>query len=195
MKRIVPVVILVLIVFIVIVVGVSYLKKESPAGVSVTNESIVIQSVENIGEIALVQLGIVDIFDEEHVTKIPFIGDLIGSKRKKFVRVEFDAKLGIDGNKVVITPIGDNTYKLKVPQFIFIGYDNFHSEVAAEYNGILSWTNSEIDSTEMINAILSEENQNKYLEKYEDQLKKSTELFFTQLIKGIDPEANIIFVF
>lgn len=194
MKKALAIIIALIILVVVIVAGIWFLQNN--AGVKTeSNESIIIHSVENIGEIALLQLNIEDIYDRKNTTNIPKIGELIGSERKMFLRVSFDAKLGINGNEIEINPKGNNIYEITVPPFIFIGYNNFNSEVAAEDKGILSWTNKEIKESDIINDILGKKNKQKYLVKYDDQLKESTELFFTQLIKGIDPDAVVTFTF
>ena len=195
LTKLLAIIIAVIVLIIVVVLGLSYLQNNSKRGQAILRESSVVESVTDIGEIALVQLGIVDIYSAEQATYVPYIGNLIGSERKKFLKVEFDAKLGIDGSKVVITPLGNSSYEVKVPPFIFIGFDNLRSEVAAENNGILSWTNPQIDSTAMINEIFSDANKKIYLEKYKKQLEDSACVFFTQLIRAIDPDAKIIFVF
>jgi len=195
LTKLLAIIIAVIVLVIVVVLGLSYLQNNSNRGQVISKESSVVDSVADIGEIALVQLGIVDIYSTEQATYIPYIGSLIGSERKKFLRVEFDAKLGIDGNRVVITPLGNNNYEVKIPPFIFIGFDNLKSEVAAENNGILSWTNPQIDSTDMINEIFSDANKKIYLGKYHKQLEDSARVFFTQLIRAIDPDAKLTFVF
>jgi hypothetical protein len=103
--------------------------------------------------------------------------------------------MGINGNEVIINPTGEGQYEIQIPPFIYMGQNNFKSEVAAEESGILSWTNSEIDEADMINDVLGKDKQQELLTKYDAQLKESTEQFFTQLIKAIEPDANITFTY
>ena len=45
---------------------------------------------------------------------------------------------------------------MHIYKFIFIGYNNTKYQVVAENNGALNWTTPDINSTELINSLLSD---------------------------------------
>ena len=116
--------------------------------------------------------------------------------RMTLIQYEFTARVGIDGEKVAISA-GDeeNSYVILIPEFIFIGYDDPHFEDAIESNGALSFFTEEIEVTQMINAILSEEKQQAYIEDHEQALREQAEAYYTGIVAGIDPEAVVSFTF
>ena len=192
MKKLLAVIIALIVLAVVIIGGIAFLGDNDSSSSSSIK---VVETVEEIGEIATLQLSIVDVLDEQKAT--PFLGlvDLPGSTRKTLIKIEYDAKLGIDGTEVTITPKGKDAYEIRIPSFIFIGYDNLGEQFAIEQNGILSWTNPAIDKDELARKIFTAEHKQVLLKKYEEPLKTSTELFFIQLIKAIDPSAKVSFVY
>jgi len=164
----------------------------------VEHEQEVIVQIEDIGEVALLKLSVCDIFDQTNHTDF-FGHKLIGSEKTKFIRTSFNAKLGINSRDVRLREmerIGNTrSFQFTIPEFVFIGYDNFHSEVAFEKKGALSWTNSEIDSTEMINKILGEDNQKEYLQENIDLLKESCESFYSSFVRSLVPDAYLSFIY
>lgn len=118
-----------------------------------------------------------------------------GTSRAEYIQYSFDAKLGIEGKDVTIESQPDNTFVITIPQYIFIGFDNSKYEVAAESNGLLSWTTPEIESTEMITNIINDTAKEKYIKENTELLKNQTTSFYTDIIRSIDSEVKLRFVF
>ena len=159
-----------------------------------SRETQVIRSLKQEKEISLLSLGIVDLYDEE-VTQKVFNTEIIGTKKLKYIRAEFTAKLGIDGKKVTINKTKDNVYEIVIPKFIFIGHDNAEFEVAVTDNALLSFFTPEIDEVAMVNKILDRKAQEKYIDKYTDLLEESTKNFYNSIIKSVDETANLQYTF
>ena len=109
-----------------------------------THDSQVINAVDRVEQVALVSLGIQGI-NESRANSEVFGLKVPGSDRVTFVQYSFRGKLGIDGENVTVTPTGENSYRVTIPKFIFIGYDDLDFKVAAEDNGVLSWVTADID--------------------------------------------------
>lgn len=154
----------------------------------------VVRSIERTEEVALLKLGIEGIIDKTNESKI---GDFTipWSEKTLFLRYSFDAKLGIDGKQVDIEPAGENTYRISIPEFIFIGADNDHVEEAARQNDGLSWTTPEIDGQELRNNILNDEAKAKYIESNAELLQEQAIAFYTNIVHAVAPDADIEFLF
>ncbi|PZU48692.1 MAG: hypothetical protein DI566_02435 [Microbacterium sp.] len=154
----------------------------------------VIQSVERKEEVVLVQLGIIGLVDKKTTAKIGEF-EIPWTDRTVFLRYSFDAKLGIDGSAVEITPKGDNAYVITIPEFMFIGLDNSIAEIAAESNGALSWTTQEIDDQKMRNEIVNDGAKAEYIARNLDLLHSQTEAFYSGIVHAVDPTATLEFQF
>lgn len=117
------------------------------------------------------------------------------SERLTYIEYEFDAKLGIDGSAVEITPTGENAYTVLIPEFIFIGHSNEHFSDPIENNGILSWLTKEISETEMVNNILSADKKDEYVANSLQVLKDQSEAFYGSIIRSVDADAKLTFEF
>jgi hypothetical protein len=157
-----------------------------------TNKTETITYLEKNKEIALVTLGIADIFDQKESTTI-FGKKLVGSDKHTFIKATFEAKLGIDGKNVTVKKTGEKEYEINIPKFIFIGYDNPNFEHVADDNGVLSFVTKDINQTEMVNKILDVKGQDKYIEKYTELLKESAEEFYKNLLPSFDKDAKLKF--
>lgn len=154
----------------------------------------VIQSITREEQVVLVGLGIEGISQESK--KGDFFGiEIPGSDRAVFLRYSFTAKLGLEGKDVTIAQTGENAYTISVPQFIFIGHADPKFETAAQTSGVLSWTTPEISPVEMINKILNDEAKAKYLKANDELLRDQARSFYTNIIRGIEPEAVLTFTF
>ena len=92
-----------------------------------------------------------------------------------------------------MTEVGENKLLVTIPEFIFIGYDNVSFEVAAESNGVLSWTTPKINQVEMINTILNDDAKDEYVKANQDLLKEQTEFFYSSIITSVDPDIELEF--
>jgi hypothetical protein len=159
-----------------------------------TNETQTITYLEKNKEIALVTLGVTDIFDETHSKEI-FGNEIPWSKKQTFIKATFEVKLGIDGNNVTINEIGEMEYEINVPEFIFIGYNNPVFEHVTDNNGVLSFVTEDVDQTEMINKIFDDEGKQKYIDQYKELLKESTQEFYQNLLPSSYSDVKLTFNF
>jgi hypothetical protein len=167
----------------------------SPFGIrSESHDSQVIQAVERTQEISLQRLSIQGIKDENRNRTI-FGKNVPGTSEKVFLQYNFKAKLGIDGTKVDVTKTGPKSYRISLPEFIFIGYDQPTFRTAATDGGVLSWFTPDIDKVKMINEILNDDARNTYIESNEEVLKEQAKVFYETLITSIEPAAVADFVF
>ena len=157
-------------------------------------ETLTIKSLTKEKQVVLVNLGMSEVFNEEKSSQL-FGKNIVGTNRKKFMQATFDAKLGINGKEVDITSNGKDSYVIKVPKFIFIGYNNPNFKLLDEHNGVFSSFTSDISETDMINKVLNDKSKQKYVEKYDDLLKKATKEFYRELAHSIDPDAKLSFKF
>lgn len=167
-------------------------------GATETRDTQVIRSVTQESQIILASTGVTNILEEE--TKgLDVLGlglfTLPGSERKMLVRYEYDAKFGIEGGDVQIEQTGENTYRITIPEFISLGYENPDVHIASEANGVLSWTTPEIDKAEIIERVLTPEAMDEHLEGLRPLLEESARDFYTRIVHAIDPEARLSFEF
>ncbi|MBF4765016.1 hypothetical protein ISU07_17935 [Nocardioides islandensis] len=159
-----------------------------------THDSQVIQAIERTQEVALLSLGIQGIKNSERCREA-FGKCVPGTGETVFLQYNFAAKLGIDGAKVSVTKTGENSYRIAVPDFIFIGYDEPTFKVAVEDGSLLSWTTPDIDKVEMVNEILDGDARASYLESNRDLLQDQTKVFYNSLVTSVDPAAKTTFEF
>jgi hypothetical protein len=125
-------------------------------------DSQVVQSVTSVQEVALLSLHI------EGVARNESNGEILGvavpaSEKTTLIQYKFDAKLGIDGSQVKIEPTGPESFRVTIPEFIGIGFDDPAFEDPLESSDALSWLAPPAVQTRMINNILSDENKQKYI--------------------------------
>ena len=155
-----------------------------------TRNTQVINSLKREQQVVLLSLGIQGI--SERTENSVFMGiDVPGTQKVTFIEYSFNAKLGIEGKDVEIVPVGDNGFMIFIPEFIFIGHSGTKFRVAAEKNGALSWMTPEIDTAEMINTILDDDAQQQYIETNREILQEQALAFYTGIIKGVAPDADV----
>ncbi|MEV8181536.1 hypothetical protein [Specibacter sp. NPDC078692] len=157
-------------------------------------DSQVIQSVTRVQEVALLSLHIEGV--DRHESNGEIFGVAIpASEKTTLVQYKIDAKLGIDGSQVKIEPTGPNSFRVTIPQFIGIGFDDPVFEDPLENNNALSWLAAPAVQTRMINNILSDENKQKYIIQNAAALKEQAKVFYSGIIASVDPEITIDFEF
>lgn len=120
---------------------------------------------------------------------------LDGNERTTFVQYEFDAKLGIDGSAVTITPDGDGGYAVVIPEFRYLGNDEPHFEDPIEGGGPLTWLTEGNDTADIENDILSGRNADEYVSQSEEVLRVQAEAFYTSIIRAVAPRVAVAFTF
>jgi hypothetical protein len=157
-------------------------------------DSKVVQAVTRVQEVALLSLHI------EGVARNESNGEIFGvavpaSEKTTLIQYKFNAKLGIDGSQVKVEPTGPESFRVTIPQFIGIGFDDPVFEDALESSNALSWLTPPAVQTRMINNILSDENKQKFLSQNEAALKEQAKVFYSGIIASVDPEITIGFEF
>ncbi|MBO0898401.1 hypothetical protein J1G42_00280 [Cellulomonas sp. zg-ZUI222] len=154
----------------------------------------IVSSITREEQVVLLSLGIEGI--AEQTEQGSFLGvDVPGTGRSSFVQYGFNAKLGIEGSDVRIARAGEDELVISVPEFIFIGHDDESFRTVVEDNGVLSWVTPEIDTVEMVNTILDEGAQGRYIEENEDVLEDQARAFYTAIVTSIDPTTSLRFEF
>ena len=154
----------------------------------------VVQAVTRVQEVALVSLHI------EGVARHESTGEILGvavpaSEKTTLIQYKFNAKLGIDGSQVKIEKNSPSSFRVTIPQFVGIGFDDPVFEDPMESSEALSWLTPPAVQTRMINNILSDENKQKYIAQNEAALQEQTKTFYSGIITGVDPDAEIVFEF
>ncbi|MHA7291502.1 hypothetical protein ACX80V_17940 [Arthrobacter sp. MDT3-24] len=157
-------------------------------------DSQVVQAVTRVQEVALLSLHI------EGVARNESNGEIFGvavpaSEKTTLIQYKFDAKLGIDGSRVKIERTGPESFRLTVPQFIGIGFDDPEFEDALESNNALSWMTPPAVQTRMMNNILSDDNKQQYITQNEAALKEQAKAFYSGIIASVDSQITIDFEF
>lgn len=167
----------------------------SPFSVATQSRSTqVVDALEKKGEVVVLQMSVVEMDDLKTIAQF-YDFDIPGTNRATFLRYEFDAKLGFDGEDVDIADKGDGSFVVSIPEFVFIGFDNWDTEVSAEENGLLSWFTPAIDDREMAEDFITDDKKSEYVQKHLDDLKAQAQEFYTAIATSIDPDVTIEFEF
>lgn len=167
----------------------------TPFGVSSSSDdSQVVRTIERTGEVSLLSLGIEGIETEREAREV-FGKELPGTGRTLFVRYNFTAKLGVDGEAVKVTEEGEDEYVVTVPAFEFIGYDDLKFESAAEDTGVLSFVTADPEQFDALETVLSPKARADYVAQHEDLLRDQTESFYDSLITSVDADAEVTYEF
>lgn len=164
-------------------------------GASEERDLQVVRSVQGEEQVILLTAGLTDIKEERDSQTFFGLFDIPLSDRTAFLRYEFDAKFGIDGKQVEIEPLGDKAYRITIPVFTFLGYDNPNFSVATESNGILSWTTPEIDTLEATEELLTDEAVAEHIDGFRPLLEEQAVVFYTRIVSSIEPDATLTFEF
>lgn len=155
----------------------------------------VLRSVEGEEQVILLTAGVTDIQEKRESQDFFGLFSVPFSERAVFLRYDLDAKFGIEGEVVDIRPTGDSSYTIKIPEFIFLGYDNPEFQVAAEDNGLLSWTTPEIDKLEAIEEVLTDDIVSEHIDGFRPLLEEQAITFYTRIVSSIEPDATLTFEF
>lgn len=158
------------------------------------SSSQVITSITRQEEVALLSLGIQGV-DKKSKSQEFFGATIPGTERATFIQYEFKAKLGFNAKNVKIKTIADNAYHITIPEFSFIGHSGIKVELIADNSGGLSAFTPEIKQLDMVNKVLSDKEQLKYIVDNEETLREQAEAFYTGIVHAVDPDATIDFVF
>ena len=169
-------------------------------GATEARDTQVIRSIKGEEQVILLTAGMTDVQEERNDGLKLAVGDfqlftLPGTERSVLVRYEYDAKFGIEGKNVAIDQTGENSYRITIPEFIYLGYANPDLSVAKEENGALSWTTPKIDITGVFEEILSDQAVDEHIDGFRPMLEEQAETFYTKVVKAIDPTITLEFEF
>lgn len=164
-------------------------------GASEERDVQVVRSVQGEEQVILLTAGLADIKEESDNQTFFGLFDIPLSDRTTFLRWEFDAKFGIEGKEVGIEPLGDKSYRITIPEFLFLGYDDPEFSVATEANGILSWTTPAIDTLQATEELLTDEAVAEHIAGFTPLLEEQAVRFYTRIVSSIEPDATIQFEF
>jgi hypothetical protein len=178
-----------------VVVGALKLMPGSLIGTdSHTETTQVINAVTREQQVVLLALGIQGITDAEKNAKVLGV-HVPGSGEKLLIQYNFNAKVGIDGKDVTIKKTGPHAFRITIPSFTFIGHSNESFKKVLDDGGILSVVTPDIDETELINDVLNNDAQTRYVSANEDTLKDQAQSYYRNLIASIAPKATVTFSF
>jgi len=155
----------------------------------------VVRSVKGEEQVILMTAGLADIKEERNNQTFFGLFNIPMSDRTTFLRFDFDAKFGIEGKDVEIQSLGEKSYLVTIPEFMFLGYDNPEFNIATESNGILSWTTPEIDKLKAVKEILTDKAVTEHIEGFRPLLETQAATFYTRIVSSIDPEVKLEFEF
>lgn len=164
-------------------------------GASEERDLQVVRSVRGEEQVILLTAGLTDIKEERENQTFFGLFDIPLSDRATFLRYEFDGKFGIDGKEVDIVALGDKAYRITIPEFTFLGYDDPDFSVATDSNGILSWTTPEVDKLQAIEELLTDEAVAQHIEGFRPLLEEQAVTFYERIVSSIEPEATLSFEF
>jgi len=164
-------------------------------GASEERDLQVVRSVQGEEQVILLTAGLTDIKEERENQTFFGLFDVPLSDRTTFLRYEFDAKFGIEGKQVEIEPLGDKSYRITIPAFIFLGYDDPKFSVATESNGLLSWTTPAIDTLQATEELLTDEAVAEHIDGFRPLLEEQAVTFYTRIVSSIEPDAELTFEF
>jgi len=155
----------------------------------------VVRSVQGEEQVILLTAGLSE--DKTQVENSKFMGmiTLPGTSRLTYMRVDFDAKYGIEGKDVTISQTGENAYRITIPEFISLGLSDPQISVATEKNGILSWVTPEVDQNAIIEEVLANDTAEKHIDGFRPMLEDQARQFYTRIVESINPDVTLEFVF
>lgn len=154
----------------------------------------VIESITRTEEVALVSLGIQGIATEKTDGTI-FGVPIPGGSRAVFLQYNYNAKLGFDSRKVKIEKIDEETIRVSIPEFVFLGYDDPTFKTIVEEKGVLSFTAPKIDTAKVISKILDAEAKQEHITANEELLQTQAKAFYASIITAVSPEIKVQFEF
>lgn len=189
-KMIMGFIIAVLIIIIGVLLGTSLNSKNS--------SSSVVQYLEKVNEVVFLNVGAVRVEAQQNNITIPWTN--IGvplTEKKAIIIINYKAKLGIK-EPAKIEEISEKKYKIKIPQYKVIGI-----ELDKEYpyylydssGGLLSIATPNVDTGKLLAQVLSIQEQEKFIDKYTEDMNSSAIDYYTKFFKSMDETIEVEFEF
>jgi hypothetical protein len=157
----------------------------------IRNEQVV-TSIEKEEQTVLLSLGVEGISEAEGIPPT-ILKDFPVLAKARYMVYSMKAKLGVD--TVSIEATDDHKFTVAVPDFIWIGQDEFKIGDVFSNDGVLSAFTEQDTESEQVNAIIDDEVKQKHLAANQELLRDQAEFYFTKLATSIDPDAELTFVF
>ncbi|MBW9093326.1 hypothetical protein JNB62_06495 [Microbacterium jejuense] len=157
----------------------------------IRNEQVV-TSIEKEEQTVLLSLGVEGISEAEGIPPA-ILKDFPLLAKARYMVYSMKAQLGVD--TVTIEATDDHKFIVTVPEFIWIGQDEFKVGDVFSNDGVLSAFTEQDSESEQVTAIINDEVKQKHLAANQELLRDQTEFYFTKLATSIDPDAELTFVF
>lgn len=118
-----------------------------------------------------------------------------GTTQTTYLPYRYTANLGIDGGEVTISQTGSKAYSISIPEFKVLGNSNPKFDHSIEDGDLLSFLSENVDKEKLITEILSDSSLSAHISDNQEQLKQQAEMFYSNIVHGIDPEIELTFEF
>ncbi len=144
-----------------------------------SQSSSMVQYIQEANEVVFLNVGIEKVVTSKNQTTIPWTDIGIPfSEKKSIIILNYAAKLGIRTH-VKVEQVSEKKYKIIVPKYEVLGIELDKTNPYQLYDSsgeLLSYSTQDIDTGTLVAQTLSNEEQEKYLEKYVENINNSPEL-------------------
>lgn len=172
-----------------------YLQNNSKSN---SQSSSMVQYIEEANEVVFLNVGIEKVVTATNQTTIPWTDIGIPfSEKKSIIILNYAAKLGIRTH-VKVEQISEKKYKIIVPKYEVLGIELNKTNPYQLYDSsgeLLSYSTQDIDTGALVAQTLSNEEQEKYLEKYVDNINDSAISYYKALFQSISKDIELDFEF
>ena len=163
-----------------------------------SQSSSMVQYIEEANEVVFLNVGIEKVVTATNLTTIPWTDIGIPfSEKKSIIILNYAAKLGIRTH-VKVEQISEKRYKIIVPKYEVLGVELDKTNPYQLYDSsgeLLSYSTQDIDTGALVAQTLSNEEQEKYLEKYVDNINDSAISYYKALFQSISKDIELDFEF
>ena len=163
-----------------------------------SQSSSMVQYIQEANEVVFLNVGIEKVVTSKNQTTIPWTDIGIPfSEKKSIIILNYAAKLGIRTH-VKVEQISEKKYKIIVPKNEVLGIELDKTNPYQLYDSsgeLLSYSTQDIDTGTLVAQTLSNEEQEKYLEKYVENINDSAKSYYKALFQSISKYIELEFVF
>lgn len=157
-----------------------------------SSDTRLVESIQTKQDVTLVSLSVQGLKKVENgasflTKRIP------GTTQTTYLPYRYTANLGIDGGQVTISQTGSKSYTVSIPEFKVLGNSNPEFDSSIEDGDLLSFLSENVDKEKLITEILSDASLSTHISDNQEQLKQQAELFYSNIVRGIDPEIELTF--
>ena len=167
----------------------------SPVTVEVEKDTTeIIRSIERNEQIILLSTATQGLHTVTKETKLwdrlPF-----RANRTNIIQYTYTMKLGVDGSDVKIREVGDNAFRVTIPEFRVLGLDDPEFRTVLEDNEIFSFVSEPIDEVQEVNEILNDAKKREHIDSHRDLLEDQARNFYSGIVHAIDDDVQLQFEF